>query len=175
MNICWCKIFFFCSLFFLFTYWCKNYFVIYLRRRHQTSRGETGEVGSSTREKKVPARRSVSFKEGATNFWYVIFVTPISDAWLIFHLGLTSYYVCLVDKKKSSSWLQKQFMRQMSDQGYDPISEMDHAAAVAATAYAITTFEETWLESYHVIRVLTKTFFLLLIRVTIFLVVWVLI
>ncbi|XP_018481659.1 remorin isoform X1 [Raphanus sativus] len=86
------------------------------RRRHQTSRGETGEVGSSTREKKVPARRSVSFKE---------------------------------DKKKSSSWLQKQFMRQMSDQGYDPISEMDHAAAVAATAYAITTFEETWLESYH--------------------------
>ncbi|XP_009148674.1 uncharacterized protein F44E2.3 isoform X2 [Brassica rapa] len=87
------------------------------RRRHPTSQGKTGEVGSSTREKKVPARRSVSFKE---------------------------------DKKKPSSWLQKQFMRQMSDQGYDPISEMDHAAAVAATAYAITTFEETWLESYHV-------------------------
>ncbi|CAN6878648.1 unnamed protein product [Brassica oleracea var. botrytis] len=86
------------------------------RRRHPTSQGKTVEVGSSTREKKVPARRSVSFKE---------------------------------DKKKPSSWLQKQFMRQMSDQGYDPISEMDHAAAVAATAYAITTFEETWLESYH--------------------------
>ncbi|KAJ0256946.1 Remorin family protein [Hirschfeldia incana] len=86
------------------------------RRRHQTSQAKTGEVVSSTREKKVPARRSVSFKE---------------------------------DKKKSSSWLQKQFMRQMSDQGYDPISEMDHAAAVAATAYAITAFEETWLESYH--------------------------
>ncbi|KAL0723404.1 hypothetical protein Bca4012_038003 [Brassica carinata] len=86
------------------------------RRRHQTFQGKSGEVGSSTREKKVPARRSVSFKE---------------------------------DKKKPSSWLQKQFMRQMSDQGYDPISEMDHAAAVAATAYAITTFEETWLESYH--------------------------
>ncbi|KAF8068525.1 hypothetical protein N665_1146s0018 [Sinapis alba] len=86
------------------------------RRRHPTSQGKTGEVGSSTREKKVPARRSVSFKE---------------------------------DKKKPSSWLQKQFMRQMSDQSYDPISDMDHAAAVAATAYAITTFEETWLESYH--------------------------
>lgn len=65
----------------------------------------------------------------------------------------------LVDKKKPSSWLQKQFMRQMSDQGYDPISEMDHAAAVAATAYAITTFEETWLESYHV-RVSNQDFLL---------------
>ncbi|CAH8391558.1 unnamed protein product [Eruca vesicaria subsp. sativa] len=86
------------------------------RRKHTSSQGRTGEVGSSTREKTVPARRSVSFKE---------------------------------DKKKSSSWLQKQFSRQMTDQGYDPISEMDHAAAVAATAYAITNFEETWLESYH--------------------------
>ena len=47
----------------------------------------------------------------------------------------------------------------MSDQGYDPISEMDHAAAVAATAYAITTFEETWLESYHV-RVSNQDFLL---------------
>ncbi|KAG5392027.1 hypothetical protein IGI04_021990 [Brassica rapa subsp. trilocularis] len=90
------------------------------RRRHPTSQGKTGEVGSSTREKKVPARRA-----------YIIILCV------------------LVDKKKPSSWLQKQFMRQMSDQGYDPISEMDHAAAVAATAYAITTFEETLLKSYH--------------------------
>lgn len=43
----------------------------------------------------------------------------------------------------------------MSGQSYDPIGEMDHAAAVAATAYAIATFEETWLENYHV-RVFLK-------------------
>ena len=68
----------------------------------------------------------------------------------------------LVDKKKASNWLEKQFSRQMSDQSYDSISDMDYASAVAATAYAITTFEETRLESYHV-RVLKKekiTFFL---------------
>ncbi|KAJ0248021.1 Remorin family protein [Hirschfeldia incana] len=53
------------------------------------------------------------------------------------------------DKKKPSNWLEKQFSRQMSDQSYDSISDMDYAAAVAATAYAITTFETTWLESYH--------------------------
>ncbi|ESQ35431.1 hypothetical protein EUTSA_v10009533mg [Eutrema salsugineum] len=86
------------------------------RRRHPAAQVKTGEVSSSTREKKVPARKSVSFKE---------------------------------DKKKPSNWLQKQFSRQMNDQSYEPISDMDHAAAVAATAYAITTFEETWLESYH--------------------------
>ncbi|RID51966.1 hypothetical protein BRARA_H02595 [Brassica rapa] len=53
------------------------------------------------------------------------------------------------DKKKPSNWLEKQFSRQMSDQSYDSISDMDYASAVAATAYAITTFEETRLESYH--------------------------
>ncbi|WZZ80278.1 hypothetical protein YC2023_100850 [Brassica napus] len=53
------------------------------------------------------------------------------------------------DKKKPSNWLEKQFSRQMSDQSYDSISDMDYAAAVAATAYAVTTFEETWLERYH--------------------------
>ncbi|KFK43643.1 hypothetical protein AALP_AA1G153500 [Arabis alpina] len=83
------------------------------RRRHPASQEKTGEV---SREKKVPARKSVSFKE---------------------------------DKKKPQNWLQKQFSRQMSGQSYDPISDMDHAAAVAATAYAIATFEESWLESYH--------------------------
>ncbi|XP_019090886.1 PREDICTED: MICAL C-terminal-like protein isoform X2 [Camelina sativa] len=86
------------------------------RRRHPASQEKNREVGSSTREKKVPARKSVSFKE---------------------------------DKKKPSNWLLKQFSRQMSGQSYDPIGDMDHAAAVAATAYAISTFEETWLESYH--------------------------
>ncbi|VVA91249.1 unnamed protein product [Arabis nemorensis] len=86
------------------------------RRKHPASQEKTGEVSSSTREKKVPARKSVSFKE---------------------------------DKKKPQNWLQKQFSRQMSGQSYDPIRDMDHAAAVAATAYAIATFEETWLESYH--------------------------
>ncbi|CAH8252244.1 unnamed protein product [Arabidopsis lyrata] len=86
------------------------------RRKHPASQEKIREVGSSTRETKVPARKSVSFKE---------------------------------DKKKSSNWLQKQFSRQMSGQSYDPIGEMDHAAAVAATAYAIATFEETWLENYH--------------------------
>ncbi|KAF8087354.1 hypothetical protein N665_0588s0023 [Sinapis alba] len=53
------------------------------------------------------------------------------------------------DKKKPSNWLEKQFSRQMSDQSYDSINDMDYAAAVAATAYAINTFEITWLESYH--------------------------
>ncbi|CAL9214920.1 unnamed protein product [Arabidopsis halleri] len=86
------------------------------RRKHPASKEKIREVGSSTRETKVPARKSVSFKE---------------------------------DKKKPSNWLQKQFSRQMSGQSYDPIGEMDHAAAVAATAYAIATFEETWLENYH--------------------------
>ncbi|XP_023633156.1 uncharacterized protein F44E2.3 isoform X2 [Capsella rubella] len=86
------------------------------RRRHPASQERHREIGSSNREKKVPARKSVSFKE---------------------------------DKKKSSNWLQKQFSRQMSGQSYDPIGDMDHVAAVAATAYAISTFEETWLESYH--------------------------
>ncbi|CAA0201296.1 unnamed protein product [Arabidopsis thaliana] len=86
------------------------------RRKHPASQEKIREVGSSTREKKVSARKSVSFKE---------------------------------DKKKPSNWLQKQFSRQMSGQSYDPIGEMDHAAAVAATAYAIATFEETWLENYH--------------------------
>ncbi|CAE5957417.1 unnamed protein product [Arabidopsis arenosa] len=86
------------------------------RRKHPASQEKLREVGSSTRETKVPARKSVSFKE---------------------------------EKKKSSNWLQKQFSRQMSGQSYDPIGEMDHAAAVAATAYAIATFEETWLENYH--------------------------
>ncbi|KAL1220032.1 Remorin 4.2 [Cardamine amara subsp. amara] len=79
------------------------------RRKHPASQ-------EKAREKKVPARKSVSFKE---------------------------------DKKKSPSWLQKQFSRQMSSQIYDPISDMDYAAAVAATAYAITTSEENWLASYH--------------------------
>uniref|UniRef100_A0A1J3CC56 Remorin C-terminal domain-containing protein n=1 Tax=Noccaea caerulescens TaxID=107243 RepID=A0A1J3CC56_NOCCA len=86
------------------------------RRKHPAAQGQIGEVSSSTREKKVAARKSVSFKE---------------------------------DKKKPTNWLQKQFSRQMDDQSYDPISDMDHAAAIAATAYAITTFEETWLQSYH--------------------------
>lgn len=66
----------------------------------------------------------------------------------------------LVDKKKPSNWLQKQFSREMSGQSYesyDPISDMDYAAAVAATAYAITTSEENWLENYHV-RVLKILF-----------------
>lgn len=61
----------------------------------------------------------------------------------------------LVDKKKASNWLEKQFSRQLSDQSYDSITDMDYAAAVAATAYAITTLKETSLESYHV-RVLKK-------------------
>ena len=47
----------------------------------------------------------------------------------------------------------------MSDKSYDSISDMDYAAAVAATAYAVTTFEETWLESYHV-RVSNQDFLL---------------
>ncbi|CAA7039333.1 unnamed protein product [Microthlaspi erraticum] len=87
------------------------------RRKHPAAQGKTGEVGSSTREKRVAARKSVSFKE--------------------------------VDKKKPTNWLQKQFSRQMDDQSYDPISDMDHATAVAAAAYAITTFEHTWLDSYQ--------------------------
>jgi hypothetical protein len=70
----------------------------------------------------------------------------------------------LVDKKKPSNWLQKQFSRQMSGQSYDPIGEMDHAAAVAATAYAIATFEETWLENYHVTVFKNRVF----VRVNIF-------
>ncbi|CAN8312180.1 unnamed protein product [Cochlearia groenlandica] len=86
------------------------------RRKHPSSLERSREIGNGFREKKVPARKSVSFKE---------------------------------DNKKSSNWLQKQFSRQMSNQSYDPISDMDHAAAIAATAYAITTFEESWLENYH--------------------------
>ncbi|KAG2319910.1 hypothetical protein Bca52824_013123 [Brassica carinata] len=86
------------------------------RRRHPAARVKTDEVGSPAREKNVPPRKSVSFKE---------------------------------DKKKPSNWLEKQFSRQMSDQSYDSISDMDYAAAVAATAYAITTIETTRLESYH--------------------------
>ncbi|KAJ4870086.1 Remorin family protein [Raphanus sativus] len=86
------------------------------RRRHPSAQAKTDEVGSPTREKKVPPRKSVSFKE---------------------------------DKKKPSNWLEKQLSRQMSDQSYDSIIDMDYAAAVAAAAYAITTFETTWLESYY--------------------------
>ncbi|KAJ4879295.1 Remorin family protein [Raphanus sativus] len=86
------------------------------RRRHPSAQAKTDEVGSPTREEKVPPRKSVSFKE---------------------------------DKKKPSNWLEKQFSRQMSDQSYDLIIDMDYAAAVAAAAYAITTFETTWLESYY--------------------------
>jgi len=52
----------------------------------------------------------------------------------------------------------------MSGQSYDPIGEMDHAAAVAATAYAIATFEETWLENYHVTVFKNRVF----VRVNIF-------
>ncbi|CAH8388985.1 unnamed protein product [Eruca vesicaria subsp. sativa] len=84
------------------------------RRRHRAAQVKTDEVGSPTREKTVPPRKSVSFEE---------------------------------DKKKPSNWLEKQFSRQMSDQSYD--SFIDYAVAVAATAYAITTPEETLLESYH--------------------------
>lgn len=51
----------------------------------------------------------------------------------------------------------------MDDQSYDPISDMDHAAAVAATAYAITTFEQTWLDSYQV-GVLKMSFCLWLVK-----------
>ncbi|XP_048594170.1 remorin 1.4 isoform X1 [Brassica napus] len=86
------------------------------RRRHPAARVKTGEVDSSTREKELPPRKSVSFKG---------------------------------DKKKASNWLEKQFSRQLSDQSYDSITDMDYAAAVAATAYAITTLKETSLESYH--------------------------
>ncbi|XP_019095256.1 PREDICTED: hepatoma-derived growth factor-related protein 2-like [Camelina sativa] len=69
---------------------------------------------------------------------------------ILINFTLVLFIFCvLVDKRKPSHWLQRQFSRQMSGQSYDPIGDMDHAAAVAATAYAISTFEETWLESYH--------------------------
>lgn len=96
----------------------------------------------------MPPRKSVSFKEGSPQTSAMLFlISPINIGCLIIY---TSYYCMLVDKKKPSNWLEKQFSRQMSDQSYDLIIDMDYAAAVAAAAYAITTFETTWLESYYV-------------------------
>ncbi|KAJ0037478.1 hypothetical protein Pint_23535 [Pistacia integerrima] len=46
------------------------------------------------------------------------------------------------ENKKAQNWLQRQFSRQMS-RGYDSNIQMEHAAAVAAAAYAINSLEES--------------------------------
>lgn len=50
--------------------------------------------------------------------------------------------VCFTEKKKSQNWLQRQLSRQMS-QEYHSDNEIEHAAAVAAAAFAIKRLEET--------------------------------
>ncbi|XP_044491081.1 uncharacterized protein LOC123215089 isoform X2 [Mangifera indica] len=46
------------------------------------------------------------------------------------------------EKKKAQNWLQRLFSRQLSHD-YDPNVQIEHAAAVAATAYAIKSMEES--------------------------------
>ncbi|XP_010530533.1 PREDICTED: uncharacterized protein LOC104807117 isoform X2 [Tarenaya hassleriana] len=112
------------------------------RKKSTGPHEKTGEVSGTSREKKIPPRKSVSFKEGANckeqSFLYFVFL-PCP--------GLTEFSVFA--DKKSPNWFQRQFSRQMSNAGdhYDPVSDLDHAAAVAATAYAITCLEETWTQT----------------------------
>lgn len=47
-----------------------------------------------------------------------------------------------VEKKRSPSWLRQQFSQHMSHD-YDSRDDVEHAAAVAAAAYAINSQEES--------------------------------
>lgn len=44
-----------------------------LRKTQPAAQGRTGELGSCTRKKKIPARKSVSFKEGTEIFCSIVF------------------------------------------------------------------------------------------------------